>query len=95
MQRIQSDQGKALQRITNENDYPMKIKGLVEELRVAREKILALDERVKREEKNAIQSQERMVQLEEICRELKSRLKAKSDAYNEKVSSQKDNISIQ
>lgn len=33
----------------------------MEELRVAREKIITLDERVKREEKNAKQAQERMV----------------------------------
>lgn len=40
MTRIQMDQGKALEKITNENDYPMKIKNLVEELRYTREKLL-------------------------------------------------------
>lgn len=62
--------------MTSETDYPGKIKNLMEELRVAREKIITLDERVKREEKTAIQAQERMIQLEEKCRELKNKLRA-------------------
>ena len=65
-----------MHRITNENEYPNKIRNLMEELRVAREKIISLDERVKREEKSSIQAQERMVQVEELCREYKARLKA-------------------
>jgi|LauGreSuBDMM15SN_2_FD.fasta_scaffold1023727_1 hypothetical protein len=43
----------------------------MDELRVAREKIVLLDEKNKREERNNIQAHERMVQLEEKCRELK------------------------
>ena len=54
VQRIQLDQGKALQRMTNENDYPQKIKNLMEELRVSRDRVIQLDERLKREEKSSI-----------------------------------------
>ncbi len=38
LQRIQNEQGKALEKITTENDYVNKIKNLMEELRIAREK---------------------------------------------------------
>jgi hypothetical protein len=48
---------------------------LMEELRVAREKNLALEEKLKREERAAILAQERMVSLEEKSRELANRLK--------------------
>jgi hypothetical protein len=43
----------------------------MDELRVTREKLILLDEKNKREERNNIQAHERMVQLEEKCRELK------------------------
>ncbi len=43
----------------------------MDELRVARDKTAALDEKNKRDEKHSKQVQERMVQLEEKCRELK------------------------
>jgi hypothetical protein len=38
LQRIQNEQGKALEKITTENDYVYKIKQLTDELRIAREK---------------------------------------------------------
>jgi hypothetical protein len=71
------DQGKALERITNENDYPNRIKTLVEELRVSRDKIRDLEEKARREEKHSLQIQEYMVKLEETCRDLKHKLKNK------------------
>ena len=45
MQRIQDGQGKALKRVIEENEYSIKIQGLVDELRVAREKIVKLEEK--------------------------------------------------
>jgi hypothetical protein len=48
------DQGKALEKITNENDYPLKIKNLVEELRYSREKLLEAQEKLRRDEKTSI-----------------------------------------
>lgn len=36
-QRIQIDQSKALERITNENEFPQRMKGLIDELRVSKD----------------------------------------------------------
>ena len=63
----------------------------MDELRFIKEKNSALEERGRREEKNSKQAQERMVQLEEKCRELKTQLQAKnSQNENPKVSSTQD-----
>jgi hypothetical protein len=51
MQRIQAGQGKALERITNEMDYPGRIKQLVEELRFARDKIKEYEEKMRKDQK--------------------------------------------
>lgn len=75
VQRIQKDQGRALQRVIEENEYTVKIQGLIDELRVAREKIVNLEDRWKREEKNGGAAHERMMVLEEKCRELQRALK--------------------
>ena len=40
--------------MTNENDYPQKIKSLMDELRVSRDRVIQLDERLKREERSAL-----------------------------------------
>ena len=37
-QRIQLEQSKALEKITNQNEFPSRIKSLIEELRVEKEK---------------------------------------------------------
>ena len=59
---------------------------LMEELRVEREKNIGLEEKLKREERAAKLAQERMVSLEEKCRELMQRLKMRvhteSTAYH-------------
>ncbi len=75
MQRIQDGQGKALKKVIEENEYTLKIQSLVEELRVAREKILKLEEKAAREEKNGSAAHDRMIALEEKCRELQKSLK--------------------
>ena len=43
LQRIQNEQGKALEKMTTENDYVSKIKNLMDELRLAREKVKDLE----------------------------------------------------
>lgn len=43
MHKIQMEQAKALERFTDENDYPNKIRSLVEELRCAKERIRTLE----------------------------------------------------
>ncbi|TNV84743.1 hypothetical protein FGO68_gene14348 [Halteria grandinella] len=82
LQRIQLDQGKALYKITNEHDYPQKIRMLMEELRIAREKNVQMEERLKREERHALQAQERMVGLEERCRDMQNRLRVQRQESN-------------
>jgi hypothetical protein len=37
-----------------ENDYPHKIKTLIEELKIAKERIRVLDEKARRDDRNAI-----------------------------------------
>ena len=61
--------------MANENDYPSKIKTLVEEVRYAKDKIRELEEKSRREERNGRQMQEYMVKLEETCREIKQKSK--------------------
>ncbi len=58
-----------------ENEYTVKIQGLIDELRVAREKIVSLEDKAKREEKNGGAAHERMMMLEDRCRELQRALK--------------------
>ena len=72
MQRIQSEQGKALEKMTTENDYVAKIKALMDELRMAKEKIKEMDEKQKKDEKTMKGQFEHMMKLQEKCKELKS-----------------------
>ena len=51
LQRIQNEQGKALEKITTENDYVNKIKTLMDELRISREKVKELEAKQKKDEK--------------------------------------------
>lgn len=51
LQRIQNEQGKALEKMTTENDYVTKIKILMDELRIAREKIKDIETKQKKDEK--------------------------------------------
>ena len=57
LKRIQSEQGNALYKITNDNKYPQKIKGLLDELKYAKDKVKELEESAKREAKFCMQLQ--------------------------------------
>jgi DNA repair exonuclease SbcCD ATPase subunit len=72
LQRIQTEQGKALEKMTTENDYVGKIKGLMDELRMAKEKIKEMEEKMKKDEKTMKSQFEHMMKLQEKCKELKS-----------------------
>lgn len=72
LQRIQNEQGKALEKITTENDYVNKIKNLMEELRIAREKNKELESKQKKDEKTVKTQFDHMMKLQERCRELKA-----------------------
>lgn len=51
LQKIQSDQGKALEKITNSNDYVQKIKALMDELKSTKDKYRELLEKHNKDEK--------------------------------------------
>lgn len=79
-QKIQFDQGKALEKISNETDQPGKLRHLQEELRIGKERIKELEEKCRKEEKSSMQIHEYMIKLEENCRELKAKLNQKNPA---------------
>ncbi len=54
MERIQVGQGRALDKMTNDNEYPKQIRDLQEQLKGAREKCKELEEKFKREEKTSL-----------------------------------------
>lgn len=83
MERIQQGQGRALEKMTNDNEYPKQIRDLQEQLKGAREKCRELEERAKREERASLLAQERMVGLEEKNRKLQDIMaKVKSNNGN-------------
>lgn len=53
MKKIQNEQGKALTYMVNENDYPSKVKQLMDEARFKREKIKQLEDEIKYEKKTS------------------------------------------
>ena len=73
MERIQDGQGRALDKITNDNEYPKQIRQLQEQVKVARDKVKEYEERARRDERQAMVVQERMVKLEIQNRELKGK----------------------
>lgn len=58
--------------MTNQNDYVSKIRNLMDELRVAKERLRDLDEKQRREEKTVKSQFDHLIRLEEKCKELKS-----------------------
>ena len=82
MERIQVGQGRALEKMTNDNEYPKQIRDLQEQLKGAREKCKEQEERAKREEKASMNAQDRMVGLEEKNRQLKEMIKNKNIQVN-------------
>jgi hypothetical protein len=51
LKRLNNEQGRALSKMVNENDYPKKIRGLIDELKYSKTKIKDLDAEVKREKR--------------------------------------------
>ena len=52
-QRIQIEQSKALEKITNENEFPTRMKSLIDELRVEKEKNTKIKEAFRTLDRNA------------------------------------------
>lgn len=69
--RVQNDQSKALEKISNQNDTQIKLEGALSELKKAREKISLLEERRLREERTSKSQFEHMIKLEDKIKELK------------------------
>ncbi len=74
LQRIQSDQGKALEKITNDTENPQKVKQLAEEVRIGKERTRDLEEKLRKEERSSMQIHDYMIKMEETCRDLKNKL---------------------
>ena len=79
MERIQNGQGRALDKITNDNEYPKQIRQLQEQVKVARDKVKEYEEKARKDEKQAMVVQERMVKLEMLNRELKGKHSLSND----------------
>ena len=58
--------------MTTDNDYVAKVKALMDELRLAKEKIKEMDEKMKKDEKTMKSQFEHMMKLQEKCKELKA-----------------------
>ena len=74
LKRIQSEQSRALTKMMYENNYPQKIKGLIDELKYSKDKIKDLDDELKREERVCQSVQQNNAILIDANRELKQRL---------------------
>mmetsp|Transcript_24290 Transcript_24290/g.37501 ORF Transcript_24290/g.37501 Transcript_24290/m.37501 type:complete len:147 (+) Transcript_24290:808-1248(+) len=77
LKRIQNEQSRALSKMVFENDYPQKIKGLVDELQYSKDKIRELGEELKREKRVSQQVQYNNSVLIEQVRTLKQKLMTK------------------
>lgn len=63
------NQGRALERITDEQDYPIKIKTLVEELRCSKERNRVLEQKLRQESQTSKMYQDLNLKLEDSLRE--------------------------
>lgn len=70
-----------------ENDYPMKIKGLIDELKYVKDKSKDIEEELKREQRVSHQYQYNNSILIDQVRDLKSKLTKKLEftSYNDKM----------
>ena len=80
LKRIQKEQSKAFEKIEKASqEYPKKIQILLDELKFCKDKIKDQEEKGWKEQKTAIAYQEKMIKMEEQCRELKEKLKSKAN----------------
>mmetsp|Transcript_16021 Transcript_16021/g.24860 ORF Transcript_16021/g.24860 Transcript_16021/m.24860 type:complete len:96 (-) Transcript_16021:473-760(-) len=61
----QKELGKALEKMSNEDDYQNKLRGLVEELRVWKDKVRKLQDQQDKEEKSMQSQQKMLLQIQE------------------------------
>jgi TolA-binding protein len=80
--------------MTTENDYVSKIKALMDELRMAKEKIKEMDEKQKKDEKTMKGQFEHMMKLQEKCKELKTSLVGGGASEGELIGKKKKGTAI-
>lgn len=66
-----SEQGKALDKLNHANEYPLKLKNLMDELRYVNNKLRETEERMVKEEATAKKQFEHMMKLEQLVKELR------------------------
>ena len=86
LKKVQDHQGKALVSLSNEEDYPLKINAILEDLRTQKEHNKVLKQKLYDADRSSRISHENMVQLEHTVRELKSI----ADASNSKNQNRKE-----
>lgn len=74
LKRVQDQQGKALETLNSETDYPQKINTILEDLRVQKEHNRVLKSKVYEAEKASRNSHDNMIKQEQTIRELKKAL---------------------
>lgn len=72
---IQTNQSKALTRISNQNEYAEKIKELMDEVKTLKEKNSLFQNRLRKDEKQSRMQQDHMVKLQERVRDMKDERK--------------------
>eukprot|EP00743_Colponemidia_sp_Colp-15_P003951 GILK01004262.1.p1 GENE.GILK01004262.1~~GILK01004262.1.p1 ORF type:complete len:520 (-),score=147.75 GILK01004262.1:259-1818(-) len=77
LQKIQREQSKALEQATAAGDVPAKLRSVLEDLRVSKERLRELQAAKARDEKVMKAQHEQFVNLEEKCRKLTAAIKSK------------------
>ena len=80
-----------MEKIQSETEYPQRIKGLIDDLRVSQNHCRELEERLRVEERNSKLNFERMLQLEEKNRKLKKTLNYGGVRKKEQIETDKPN----
>lgn len=84
LKQIQNNQSKALQKMVFQNDYPQKIKALVDELKYQKDRFKDLDDENKKERKLNFTLQEQVIQMKETLRGFKTQSPSrKKSPFNE------------
>ena len=73
LKRLQHDQGNELVGLDFSEEYPEKIKSIMEEVKWARERRIELEAKIENEEKQAKRQKEHMLNLEENKKELEDK----------------------
>ena len=73
LKRIQNEQGKALSKMVNENNYPQKFKLLVDDVKCKKDRIRLHEETIKQLQRSAMQQANMIAILTKQLRDMKSK----------------------